>query len=53
MAAHSANAPSLTASKTDLVADAGGSEAAPGFRHFLGSPRASQRFRVFNVDPLD
>ena len=25
---------------------------APGFRHFLGRPLASQRFRVFGVDPL-
>src|SRR5215470_11595251 len=27
--------------------------AAPGFRHFLGTPRASQRFRAFGVDPLE
>src|SRR5665213_3863125 len=25
----------------------------PGFRHFLGSPRPSQRFRAYGVDPLD
>jgi hypothetical protein len=25
---------------------------APGFRHFLGTPRASQRFRVYGIDPL-
>jgi Animal haem peroxidase len=25
---------------------------APGFRHFLGTPLPSQRFRVFGVDPL-
>src|SRR5271166_965779 len=25
---------------------------APGFRHFLGDPLPSQRFRVFGVDPL-
>jgi hypothetical protein len=25
----------------------------PGFRHFLGTPRASQRFRVFGIDPLE
>jgi hypothetical protein len=25
----------------------------PGFRHFLGTPKASQRFRVFGKDPLD
>ncbi|MDI1263672.1 MAG: hypothetical protein PS018_10490, partial [bacterium] len=26
--------------------------AAPGFRHFLGTPHASQRFRVYGIDPL-
>jgi hypothetical protein len=26
--------------------------AAPGFRHFLGTPGASQRFRAFGIDPL-
>ena len=25
---------------------------APGFRHFLGTPTASQRFRAFGIDPL-
>ena len=25
---------------------------APGFRHFLGTPNPSQRFRAFGVDPL-
>jgi hypothetical protein len=25
----------------------------PGFRHFLGTPRPSQRFRVFGIDPLE
>src|ERR1700681_1844719 len=25
---------------------------APGFRHFLGTPHASQRFRVYGIDPL-
>ena len=24
----------------------------PGFRHFLGTPAASQRFRAFGIDPL-
>jgi hypothetical protein len=24
----------------------------PGFRHFLGTPRASQRFTVYGIDPL-
>jgi hypothetical protein len=26
--------------------------AAPGFRHFLGTPAPSQRFRAFGIDPL-
>src|ERR1700682_1284240 len=25
----------------------------PGFRHFLGTPNASQRFKAYGVDPLD
>src|ERR1700759_523422 len=25
---------------------------APGFRHFLGTPRPSQRFNVYGIDPL-
>jgi hypothetical protein len=25
---------------------------APGFRHFLGTPRPSQRFKVYGIDPL-
>ena len=24
----------------------------PGFRHFLGTPSASQRFKIFGIDPL-
>jgi hypothetical protein len=28
-------------------------EAPPGFRHFLGTPNASQRFRAYGIDPLD
>ena len=27
--------------------------AGPGFRHFLGTPSASQRFRAFGIDPLN
>ena len=27
--------------------------APPGFRHFLGTPHASQRFRAYGIDPLD
>jgi hypothetical protein len=29
-----------------------GSKTAPGFRHFLGTPRPSQRFKAFGIDPL-
>jgi hypothetical protein len=29
------------------------SDTAPGFRHFLGKPLASQRFRAFGIDPLE
>src|SRR6202171_3806678 len=25
----------------------------PGFRHFLGTPNASQRFKAYGIDPLD
>src|SRR6195256_689709 len=25
---------------------------APGFRHFLGTPRSSQRFKAYGIDPL-
>ena len=25
----------------------------PGFRHFLGTPKPSQRFKAYGVDPLD
>jgi hypothetical protein len=25
----------------------------PGFRHFLGTPHASQRFKAYGIDPLD
>src|SRR5260221_500328 len=34
----------------DVAAPAG---TAPGFRHFRGTPRPSQRFRASGVDPLD
>jgi hypothetical protein len=29
-----------------------GNKVAPGFRHFLGTPRPSQRFKVYGIDPL-
>jgi hypothetical protein len=32
--------------------DSAQSASAPGFRHFLGTPNPSQRFRAFGIDPL-
>src|SRR2546430_2008340 len=32
--------------------DSARATAAPGFRHFLGAPNPSQRFRAFGIDPL-
>jgi hypothetical protein len=28
-------------------------ETSPGFRHFLATPKPSQRFKVYGIDPLD
>jgi hypothetical protein len=28
-------------------------QAPPGFRHFLGTPKPSQRFKAYGIDPLD
>lgn len=52
MAVRSVDASSLKTSvdaSTGRVADIA---SAAGFRHFLGSPLPSQRFRVFGIDPL-
>jgi hypothetical protein len=46
MAAQNAEAFPLTTSDSDAGV-------APGFRHFLGTPHPSQRFRAFGIDPLD
>jgi hypothetical protein len=47
-------ASALGISKTAPVDGSGDRyRAPPGFRHFLGTPRASQRFRVYGIDPLD
>jgi hypothetical protein len=53
MAARSANAPVFNASESGLLGEAEQGRTAPGFRHFLGSPQPSQRFRIFDIDPLD
>jgi hypothetical protein len=29
-----------------------GDAAAPGFRHFLGTPRSAQRYKAYGIDPL-
>ncbi len=36
-----------------LYGPAHGFRTPPGFRHFLGTPHASQRFRAYGIDPLD
>ncbi len=36
----------------DAAGNVGQSRIPAGFRHFLHAPRASQRFRIFGVDPL-
>jgi len=43
----------LTTSEVDAGDNSVRAAAAPGFRHFLGTPRPSQRFRAFGIDPLD
>src|SRR3979411_632469 len=39
----------------EAAADAAARDAAtaPGFRHFLGTPHPSQRFKAYGIDPLD
>ena len=43
---------SFKTSADDAIGRDASIASAPGFRHFLGSPLASQRYRVFGVDPL-
>ena len=47
-----ADASSFRTSEFDTH-DSARAAATPGFRHFLGTPAPSQRFRAFGVDPLD
>jgi len=51
----------MVAHKGALASAAGRSEAAaaasmcgdaPGFRHFLGTPRFAQRYKAYGIDPL-
>src|ERR1700688_1184155 len=43
----------LGVSETALGDDSVHQQIPPGFLHFLGTPRASQRFRVLGIDPLE
>jgi hypothetical protein len=52
MATRSADATSLTAREIEQPTRCPVGGASAGFRHFLGTPRASQRFRAFDIDPL-
>ena len=47
-----ADASSLRTSRAQSR-DSARATAAPGFRHFLGTPNPSQRFRAFGIDPLN
>src|SRR5690242_4106075 len=52
MATRGADAISLTAPEIEPHGGHARDGTAPGFRHFLGTPGASQRFRAFGIDPL-
>src|SRR6201747_2118652 len=52
MAAQKGAQASLATLEAAADAAARGSATAPGFRHFLGTPRPSQRFKVDGIDPL-
>ena len=53
MATRSADAISLRTLGIEAACPHAQYSSAPGFRHFLDTPRASQRFRVFGIDPLE
>ena len=42
----------LVPSETVAGAPVPGNGTAPGFRHFLGTPHPSQRFKAYGIDPL-
>jgi hypothetical protein len=52
MAAQKGAQASLATLEATADAAARDSATAPGFRHFLGTPRPSQRFKVYGIDPL-
>ena len=53
MATRGADATSLRAHEIEPSCPIARAGASPGFRHFLGTPRTSQRFRAFGIDPLE
>src|ERR1700678_265008 len=53
MAVQDAETFPLTTSEVDAGDSSVQAAAAPGFRHFLGTPHPSQRFRAFGIDPRD
>jgi hypothetical protein len=52
MAAQKGAQASLATLEVAVDASVRGNTTAPGFRHFLGTPRPSQRFKVYGIDPL-
>jgi hypothetical protein len=52
MAARSIDASSLKAFADAPIGSDADTGSTPGFRHFLGRPLPSQRFRVFGIDPM-
>jgi hypothetical protein len=52
MAAQKGAQASLVTLEAAVDVSVRGNTTAPGFRHFLGSPRPSQRFKVDGIDPL-
>src|SRR5262245_14241235 len=53
MATRGADAIPLKALEIEPPGNRARDVAAPGFRHFLGAPGASRRFRAFGIDPLE
>jgi len=43
----------LGISETGIVDDSLRQQIPPGFRHFLSTPKASQRFKAYGIDPVD
>lgn len=43
----------LGVSETAIADESVHQQVPPGFRHFLSTPKASQRFKAYGIDPLD